>query len=414
MKFRTVLAALAAVLAAVAFFIEPAAGLTLAAATVAPLDEIAHEVKRIVGQFNSKTAELDRTKAEMDQRLHEVEQRVASFHPGAAPSARAAGSELARKLHADPRIEAMRQGAPTSGRITLDGTGLAELKAIVSQALPHNSDQSTIYTGESFAGGITGWMQRRLGILDMLPRIRMIEGSTFTFARYTGKSGGADFQAEQGAGKSPAQPSFEKVTLEAATVAAICKASEQVLMDSPSFQDFLGRWLIAQLLDRIEVAVVAGDGTGGGILGLTAQATLYPDSAPTSDLPDVIGLAIADAQDAGFEPNAILLHPKTWQTFRGERDSERRYVAGTWAQPAPPTVWGVPAVLTRSMPEGGALVADLRETSIVDRMAPVVQAAHEGEGFSQNIITVRSEWRGTLAVANPAALLLIEPEAASE
>ena len=84
---------------------------------------------------------------------------------------------------------------------------------------------------------------------------------------------------------------------------------------------------------------------------------------------------------------------------------------GTPVGAVTPTLWGVPVVLSESMTENTALVANLKlaATAYV-RQTPVVEVAPFGGGTSEfiaNQTLVRAEERLALAIHHPTGICLV-------
>jgi HK97 family phage major capsid protein len=56
----------------------------------------------------------------------------------------------------------------------------------------------------------------------------------------------------------------------------------------------------------------------------------------------------------------IVMNPRDWFAIESERanDGDGQYVIGTPRDPAPPSLWGTPVVVTMGMPELSALILD--------------------------------------------------------
>ena len=110
--------------------------------------------------------------------------------------------------------------------------------------------------------------------------------------------------------------------------------------------------------------------------------------------------------NAGWNPGLIILNPTDWHIIRSERTAtEKAYVAGGWSNPAAPSIWGLPVITTPSLTAGTALILDPSQCAILDRMQARVEIDRDGDDFSKNLITLRSEIRTGLAVFSPTAVL---------
>ncbi|WP_241155258.1 phage major capsid protein, partial [Pseudomonas viridiflava] len=90
-----------------------------------------------------------------------------------------------------------------------------------------------------------------------------------------------------------------------------------------------------------------------------------PEAGITTGRPvDRIGLALTDLKAAGWSPNVVVMNPRDWFAIESERadEGDGQYVIGTPRDPAPPSLWGTPVVVTMGMPEGKALILDTTTT----------------------------------------------------
>jgi HK97 family phage major capsid protein len=273
--------------------------------------------------------------------------------------------ELFKQFTDSDRFQALRDGAESTGRITLKD---APIPAVVKAALVSvqggggagSFDVEPIRDSRLFNDP-----RRRLSLLEVLPRMP-VASNTYEFHILDGYVNEADFQATEGADKAETAVPTDLQTVPIATIAHHLPTSKQLMDDVPSLTQRIGGLMAYGVLAKLEQAIVSGDGTGGGILGLVPQATAFSSSYSTPV--ERIGEAIASLDAAGWFAGAILMHPLDWFAIRSERADagDGQYLAGGWASPASPTAWNVPVLTTPSMPRGEALVMDPSQVAILD------------------------------------------------
>ena len=128
----------------------------------------------------------------------------------------------------------------------------------------------------------------------------------------------------------------------------------------------------------------------------------------TSQLGRLLG-RLTGLQAAGWEPRLIVLHPSDWFSIASVRDTSGGYVLGSPRDPAPAALWGVPVVLSASMPSGKALVLDTEQVAVLDRESVEVEASrHHNGNFTRNLVTLLAELRAGLAVFAPSAVRVLD------
>jgi HK97 family phage major capsid protein len=341
--------------------------------------------------------------------LQDVTQRVAAMPTGGRFSSDFSfGPSAIQGFLEDGRVQAVQKGAQSSGRVMLEGVRVDQIRA--ETLLSTQTDGGTVPVVPQRDGELRGLAQRPLSLLDLIPRIQ-VSSNLFEFVQ-VGESfaNAADFQAAEGALKAEQSLPLEMQEAKIGTIAAWIRASVQVLDDVPAFRQQIGQLLTNGLLDKLEATIIASDGTGpGSFVGLLPQAT--PMIAMTGVTPaDRIGEAVASLAASGWKPSAVLVNPMDWFAMRSERsEADGHYTANTWLDQPSRTAWGVNVITTSSLPRGRALVADLSQVALLDRMQATLMVSREDrDNFVRNLVTVLAELRTGLAVFAPSALLSVD------
>lgn len=170
---------------------------------------------------------------------------------------------------------------------------------------------------------------------------------------------------------------------------------------------------------------------GAGVQPLTIPSLAYgrvipgPTGAPAGTYASAISIAeqlmdaFIDIELQVFQrPNAIVMHPRDWQTLRTAKDTAGQYFnsaffGGDYGQrvAAVKSVWDVPVVTTPLIPQHTILTGwfDPQTIQIARREGIRMQMTNSnGTDFVQGNITIRAEERLGLLVYRPSAFQLIQ------
>lgn len=223
--------------------------------------------------------------------------------------------------------------------------------------------------------------------------------------------------------KPSADMEFASQTVNVFTAAGLAVVSNQLLADANwSIDQLVNRDLAFRLAQLEEVAFINGSGTGQpkGILNTSGVGTTTVNTEKVTALLDGIVEAITEVYtEYKGPPNAILMHPRTWQYIATAREetSPSTYLVGTggsaWGRRAndpipgysgtyPPTgeLFGLPVYTTPNIPtnlgegedESRVIVGDFRTGLILDR-EDVQYASSEHVYFTTNKTVFRAESR---------------------
>ena len=344
--------------------------------------------------------------AEVNARLLELEQKAVGSGFAAAKPASENNHRIASEIAAADGFAALKSGQKTTGRMVQ----AAGVRAIVTNPGRGDSDATSYPSAPQRAPGIQGIPTPQLTLLDVLP-VLPVESATFEYVRLDGFMNGGGNQEKEGDEKGEADLPTELVRAEIATVAAWLPASKQVLDDNDQLQSQIGLLMGTGVRQNLERDILSGAGGPGEIDGLLNQA--MPFIANKQHPADRIGEAITALRAAGWVPNVVVMNPQDWFDIASERaegdGKDGQYVLGSPRDPSPPALWGVPVVVSLSMPAGQALVLDTRTLALLDRQELTVEASrHDGNNFKRNLVTILAELRAGLAVYATTANLQVE------
>jgi HK97 family phage major capsid protein len=222
----------------------------------------------------------------------------------------------------------------------------------------------------------------------------------------------APVEVVEGAVKPASQYDFTDATAEAKTIAHFTKMRRQQIADLPTMETIVRDRLAYGVLRRVEDQVVAGDGAGESLRGITETSGIasvtFDAGVPLAELPleGIVDVIVSDA-----DPNAVVLNPTDWATMVTAKTSGSGdyYGVGPFAAQAP-TLWGLPAVLSKAIAAGTALVGDFSNgaTLFVREGVNVRVSDSDQDDFIRNRVTALGEGRFALAVWQPAAFALVD------
>lgn len=342
---------------------------------------------------------------ELQARLQELEQKaVGSGFPSASRETGKTNSVIAAHVAGSEGIAALKAGQKTSGRITQQ----EGVKAVLTNPGRGDTDSNAFPTAPQRAPGIVGVPTPALTLLDVLPIIP-VESSTYEYVHLDDFLSGADYQEKEGDEKAEGELPTTLERAEIATIAAWLPASKQVLDDNSELENQISMLMSTGVRQKLERELVSGAGGPGEIEGLIGQVTPMISTLPHPA--DRIGEAVTTLKARGWAPTVVVMNPVDWFAIASERAAtgDGQYILGSPRDPSPPSLWGVPVVVTVAMPVGKALVLDTKTLALLDRQEVTVEASrHDGNNFRRNLVTILAELRAGLAVYAPTANLLVE------
>lgn len=231
----------------------------------------------------------------------------------------------------------------------------------------------------------------------------------------------ADMVAESGT-KPESTVSYSRATAPVRTLAVHMPVTEQQLQDVPQMQNMIDNRLRYDLRKLEEKQVMWGAGTGENFTGILVHASVpsITRSAPsdTTNL-DRVRIGVTDVLVAGYEPNALVVHPYDWEGMVLLKATTKEYIwtIVTDAATGNSRVWGLrvvesvaaknPNATTRNM-----LVGDFQRGAILwDRQQATVAVGYIDDQFIKNERTIRAEERAAFGVIAPKAFAKYETNA---
>lgn len=367
----------------------------------AAVEEVGQKSAEKIKQLESRVGRLDAGFTELAQKSTGMPGVVGVVHSGPVSGG------LANMLQKDEGLQAMREGRSKSAILKLDGGVDMLIKTLVGDVASSVNDLYPVRPDR--APSIYNDSRMMLPLIGMMPRIQVASGSFEYVSLDSGYTNDGGYQTTQGAIKPETALPMELLSANIATITTTLPVSEQVLADAPVLQQFIVSKLTYQVLLKLEFEIIQGVGGTGQIDGLINMGVPYVQSS-TVDAADAIGGAAANMQAIGWMPSAVLLHPTTWHRIRSTRidSGTGEYLVGTWAESAPPNIWGVPVIATPNMPTDKAVVVDMNQVALLNRQNVVFEFGYIDDQFIRNVRTARAELRAGLMVAAPSAVQVLD------
>lgn len=258
-------------------------------------------------------------------------------------------------------------------------------------------------------------LRRRLSILDLI-NVQPMDVGQFDFVVESGSLDTA-LETAEGEIKPQADLALPEMTVKAKTVANWIKLKKQQLADVASLQLLVTSRLTYTVMRRVESQAISGDGTGENLLGVLATPGIG-DTPFVADQPltDIALDAIVETLMADAQPSAVIVNPLDWAVTLKQKavgSGIRLDSDGAYGTP-PDTLWGLPAIPSKVMPQGQALVGDWAVGATLFVREPVsVRLGEESDDMTRNMVTALGEGRFGFGVFQPLAFTLVHFAAAS-
>lgn len=323
---------------------------------------------------------------------------------GAILAGKEAPKSFGQILVEDPAYKAFASGQSNKCRITLKNGFGAQNNTITGQSGSPAANSDTLVPADRRAGIIPGAF-RTLRVRDLL-----VNGNTISnaveFTRELVFTNNAAETAE-GVTKPESVLTFELYSAPVVTIAHWLKVSRQIIGDAPALVAYIENRLRYGVELREETQIVAGNGIGQNLIGMTVSPNFTAFTPTSGDTAiDSFNRAIRALDDADYPANGIILNPATWGAIERLKDDNKNYLIGSPFGAVVPTLWGKPIALTPSMTANKLLVAafDIAFMYLTREETVVEMSESDDTNFQQNLITIRAEKRGVLGGLRPASV----------
>jgi len=195
--------------------------------------------------------------------------------------------------------------------------------------------------------------------------------------------------------KVSGQPSYEEISEEVKKIAGTVKISKEMLADLSFVQSEINTDLMASIDQAIENALL--NGAMGGINGILTNAVnfsagTFAGNVPTPNISDVVRVAIAQIQNANFEPTHVVLNPEDVAAMQLTKTSTGEYTYPMFLMDVN-KVANLTVVSTTNMVAGTFLVGDFTKSNVRMRESMNVQVGYVNDDFQRNMVTILAEAR---------------------
>jgi len=231
---------------------------------------------------------------------------------------------------------------------------------------------------------------------------------TITYMVEKSSTNAADAVAEGGV-KPESALTFDALTETVRKIATWLPVSEEMLADVSQIRAYIDARLRLFVDLKVEDEVINGSGVAPHLHGILTRPGLSPALAlgageNTADV--VFRQAMTIMTTQFLMPDAVVLNPADWAGVVTLKDQNGVYYGpGMFSDLPSPSLWGLKVVPTTGMVQGTGLVGAFKVGGQYwRRQGIVVQASNShADFFIKNLVAIRAETRGMLAVYRPAA-----------
>ena len=350
------------------------------------LDDLKGRVDEALTAMNSAKSRLDELEQKATRRGHGVEQEKSIAQ-------RLVDTDGYKSFAADPR----------SGK-----SAKLSLKATITSLTTDAAGSAGAAVAPMRLTGIVTPPQRPLTVRDLLMQ-GTTDSNAITYVREKLFTNNAAALASECAKKAKSDLQLEEVTVGVKTLAHYVKASRQILDDAAMLESYINGRLAYGLKLVEDKQLLNGDGSTGGLQGLSQVAQAFADKATLKNYTIIDQLRLAQLQVAlsDYPANGFVLNPIDWAKIELEKDGQGRHIIGNPQSLAQPTLWGIPVVQTQAITAGDFLTGAFNMgAQIFDRQQLGVAVSTENEDdFVKNLVTILCEERLALAIYRPEAFV---------
>lgn len=227
-----------------------------------------------------------------------------------------------------------------------------------------------------------------------------------SFSSNAGTVGQAGLKPEQTIDIVPDQAKAKKI-------AAWTQISDELLDDTPASEAYIQTRLGFAVLKAEDNQLLNGSGLNNDIKGIRSFAGVQAQALGSDTIPDAIRKAIRNVEETtDFFVSGIVVNIHDWATIEMLKDTLGRYIVGQITVPdefgrprLAPALWSRPVAVSKSLPQGTALVGAYNAAAQIFRRQglTIAMSNSDRDNFVRNLITILAELRAALAVYAPSA-----------
>lgn len=203
---------------------------------------------------------------------------------------------------------------------------------------------------------------------------------------------------------------WAKVTTPVRTIAHWIPITKRALSDASQVRSIIDAFLRYGLEEELEDQMIAGDGTGENLEGLSTVSGVQAQAWDTNLLTTTRKAKTKVRLVGRSTANAYLLNPADLEAIDLLQDNEARfYFGGPSGVGTAGTLWGLPVVETESVPAGTGYVGDFRKAVLWDReQASITISDSHANFFIRNMVAILAEMRAAFGIIQPNAFVEID------
>lgn len=271
-------------------------------------------------------------------------------------------------------------------------------------------------SGDASAGALIV-PDRQAGIIsgpDRVPTVRRLitpgntDSNAIQYVRETGFVNNAAPVAEGGQ-KPKSDITFELKNVPVQVIAHLLDASRQILADVPQLRSFIDGRMTYGLDDVLDQQLLYGDGEGANLYGIIPQAAQFNPAfeAELNTYIDTLRIAMLQVRLAKYRSTGMVIDPVAWTKIELTKTTDGAYIFGNPLGLAGPVLWGQAVVDSDGINPGEFLVGAFRQGAqyFERESVDIVVSESNKDNFEKNMVTIRVESRGALAVYRPEAFV---------
>ncbi|MFC9994670.1 phage major capsid protein [Nocardia sp. NPDC127526] len=164
--------------------------------------------------------------------------------------------------------------------------------------------------------------------------------------------------------------------------------------------------LVADVSNKLDTALLTGDGKDKSITGIINQADVQTGVLDVADADTLLdGIALAQAKEV--TPNRWFISGADFIALRKLKDGNKRYLLEQdLTKDATYRLHGIPVTVTNKLPEGKAALVDMTQVAVVRDIAPSVTVLSERYAeFDQQAIRVVTRY--DLGLLHPEGVVVL-------
>lgn len=261
-------------------------------------------------------------------------------------------------------------------------------------------------------------IRRRMPRLLDLITVGATNTDTVVYSRQTTRTSAAA-ETALGSAYSAAAFDFEQVVASVKSIGHYVTAYRENIADAAQFDTLVRSQLEEDVLLRLESEVLAGNGSGQNLTGITADSDVIAngiDHDATNDRRVMsVHRAITKVRTTVFkEPDAVLLHPNDYQdmifeeiNLSGVAGAATAYVPDLTGR-TPGTVWGLPIVVSTVATEDTAVVGVWKDATLWVREGVSLRVSDShSDLFVKRMVAILADMRGAFSVPRPESFVPI-------